>query len=115
MAKLSIWDEGKIQRVLVPSGKFDYSGEQRFAVAPIALLSIPKTTSNVDRDEYVMTMGTGARGTDADTYDSDDRVLVQSLNTFGYVVSNDFIMDGAMGDFRGQPDNWKGVHEFHFI
>ena len=110
---LSIFDDAKISEVLVPAGTFD-NGVQKLARAPYVLITLPTTPSNPNITTYVMTLGTGARGTDADVFDGDDRVLTQSRNTLGYPVEM-VVVDGSIGSYKDEPNTWKGVNEFHFI
>ena len=110
---ISIFDDAKVSEVLVPAGSFD-NGQKKLARAPCLLVTLPTSPTNRDITSYVMTYGTGARGTDSDVYDGDDRVLTQSRNTFGYPIET-VVVDGAIGSYKDDPFTWKGVHEFHFI
>ena len=108
-ANPDIFHDGEITYVMFEMFKDGGNkGQPRCVRAPFSLVKS-------EGDQFLMPSSWGD-GSNLYGGDAADEAFYQAREDFGFVTAEMLVLgEHEMGDFDGQPDNWKGVHAFSLI
>mgnify|MGYP003394559197 CR=1 FL=1 len=110
-----IFQRAMAQRVRYPMGVFDHArGQKKTIMAPFRLLKL-------DDGLYFMPVDAPAFGGSSNTLqgvigsDTVDEAFYLGRESFYYEETCIVIGEHELGDWKGTPDSWKGMHQLGML
>lgn len=103
------WNNGRLQRVIVPVGKFA-NGDERYRRANFDLLFKDFNGDGVE-EVYILTPPADRQGNDSETIQSAEQIREEG-NEYGFYMQESVILDPSAFP---SGDAWPNLHQFDFV